>query len=342
VTRLGVLIPCRDEAAVIERKLADLSRARWPESPGPPHRILVVDDHSGDGTAERARGSAQRFSSRTDVVLDVVENEVRPGKPGAVQTGIEALEGSVDLLVLTDADVALEPGSLEALARAFDADARLAMACGSQRFVRDLAEGVPPVDASGTFDRWTAIVRRIESRSGRLFSVHGQLLAWRTSLRLRPRPGIAADDLDLVLQIRARADEPRRVALVPGAVFLEVKPPEGPARRAQALRRARAYVQLVRSGGPPAADAISRAQWAFYRTVPLAAPFWTAALPIACTVLAALFLGPAPAVASFLLFALLLTSPPGWRWLKLASLIREAARLESEEPLPERWTVARR
>jgi hypothetical protein len=101
-------------------------------------------------------------------------------------------------------------------------------------------------------------------------------------------------------------------------------------------------VQLVRAGGPPAADAISRAQWACYRTLPLAAPFWTAALPIASTAFAALFLGAAPAVLSLLLFALLLTSPPGWRWLKLASLIREAARLESQEPLPERWTVARR
>ena len=327
---------------MIERKLADLFRSRWPESPGLPHRILVVDDHSGDGTAERARETLRRFPSRTDVVLDVVLNDVRPGKSGAVQTGIEELEGSVDLLVLTDADVLLEPGSLEAIARAFEADARLAMACGSQRFLRDLVEGVAPADASGTFDRWTAIVRRMESRSGRLFSVHGQLLAWRADLRLRPRPGIAADDLDLVLQVRAREREPRRVSLAPGAGFLELKPPDGPARRAQALRRARAYVQLVRSSPPPAADAISRAQWAFYRTAPLAAPFLTAALPIACTLLAALFLGAAPAALSLLLFALLLTSPPGWRWLKLASVIREASRLESKETLPERWTVARR
>jgi hypothetical protein len=336
------LIPCRDEAAVIEGKLANLARERWPEIAGPPHRILVIDDHSVDATVERVHCTAELFASRPDLVLEVVGNDVRPGKSGAVQTGIERLEASVDFLVLTDADVLLEPGSLEAIAQAFEADPRLAMACGSQRFVRDLADGGERVEASGTFDRWTAFVRRIESRSGRLFSVHGQLLAWRADLRLRPRPGIAADDLDLVLQVRARKLEPRRVSLAPGAAFLEVKLPEGPARRAQALRRARAYVQLVRAGGPQAADAISRAQWAFYRRVPVAAPFWTAALPIACTVLAGLFGGAAFAVASFLLFALLLTSPPGWRWLKLASLIREAVRLESQEPLPERWTVARR
>jgi len=347
--RLGILVPSRDEVEVIGRRLANLARCRWPA--GVPHRIVVVDDHSTDATIARAEATAVRtFDPGRGVSVSVVRNDVRPGKPGAIQAGLAALEGRVDVVVLTDADVVLEPAALEALARAFGDDPRLAMACGRQRFVRDLAQDGslrsaalgPLEDASEPFDRWTARARRLESRSGRLFSVHGQLLAWRASLRLQPRPGIAADDLDLVLQVRARTGQPRRVELVREAVFCEAKVPPGPSRRAQALRRARAYVQLVRSGGPPAADAVSRAQTLLYRRVPLAAPALTVLVPLVATAGAALSLGSGAAVLVALAFLLALTSPPGWGWVKLALLIREAKRREREGALPERWEMARR
>jgi hypothetical protein len=107
------------------------------------------------------------------------------------------------------------------------------------------------------------------------------------------------------------------------------------------LRRARAFVQLVRAGAPAPFDAVSRGQWALYRRIPLASPTWTAILPLAFTLLAGLLFGTGAAVASFLFFALLLTSSPGWKWMKLALLIRAATRLESQSALPERWTVAR-
>ena len=40
--------------------------------------------------------------------------------------------------------------------------------------------------AAAGWDRWTARARRLESRFGALFSVHGQLLAWRAELGLLP------------------------------------------------------------------------------------------------------------------------------------------------------------
>jgi len=331
VSSIGLVVPCRDEVAVIERKIEDLSRARWPAGGG--HRIVVVDDQSTDGTGARAREAAARhFGNRADVVVEVVVNSVRPGKPGAVQTALELLEPRVDLVVLTDADVLVEPGSLEALARAFADDPGLAMACGAQRFLED---------ASEPFDRWTARVRRLESRSGRLFSVHGQLLAWRAALALRPRAGIAADDLDLMLQARTRVSPPRRVTVASGAVFLETKKPAGPARRAQALRRARAYLQLVRSSSPRFPDALSRAQWSFYRRVPPAVPTLAVVVPLAVTLAAWILGGTGAGLASTFLFALVFTSPPGWRFAKLALRIRDAKLLESEGSLSERWETDR-
>jgi hypothetical protein len=169
-TSLGVLVPCRNEVAVVARKVANLARASWPL--GAAHRLVIVDDGSDDGTAEAARAALALHAQALEaagVSAEVVANDVRPGKPGAIAAGLARI-AEVDLVVLTDADVVLEPAAPCALALAFERDARLAMACGAQRFVRDLADdgsaaaadGGEPVPAAGGFDRWTARVRRIE------------------------------------------------------------------------------------------------------------------------------------------------------------------------------------
>ena len=241
--KLGVLIPCRNEEALIERKLANLARCAGIEEA----RVVVVDDGSEDGTAQKARAAGAR----------VVQNRERPGKPGALRTGIAALAGC-ELLVLTDADVLLEERALAELAAAFEREPGLAMACGAQRFTR----------GATAYDRWTARVRALESRFGALFSVHGQLLAWRASLGLVPTLGFAADDLDLMLQARRQG----RVRLVRTAVFLEEKCAPGPRAEEQALRRARAYVQFVRAHERPLPGLAGALQWQFYRRAPFCWP----------------------------------------------------------------------
>ncbi|MCB9913571.1 MAG: glycosyltransferase [Planctomycetes bacterium] len=200
--RLGVLVPCRDEAAVVARKLADLAAQRWPAC-ARPHRVVVVDDHSRDDTGARARGCAPALAA-AGVELLVSASARRPGKNGALEHGL-ALLADVDLVVLTDADVLLGADALARLAEAFAADPRLGLACGEQVFVDDLDDLDAARPAAQGWDRWTARVRRLESRCGALFSVHGQLLAWRAELGLAPRAGVAADDVDLMLQARASA-----------------------------------------------------------------------------------------------------------------------------------------
>jgi glycosyltransferase involved in cell wall biosynthesis len=270
--KLGVLIPCRNEAAVIERKLANLARCEGIGSA----RVVVVDDESQDGTAEKALAAGVR----------VVRNRERPGKPGALRTGIAELAGC-ELIVLTDADVLLEERALVELSAAFEREPRLAMACGAQRFT----------NGSQPWDRWTARARRLESRFGVLFSVHGQLLAWRAGLGLVPTLGIAADDLDLMLQARAHG----RVRLVSSAVFLEEKCAPGARADEQALRRARAYVQLVRAQRNPLRGLVGALQWQFYRRAPFCVPSRS----------------------------------------RLGRVIARAAELEARSSLPERWDMAR-
>ena len=231
--RLAVLIPCHNEAEVIARKLRNLALCEWPET-DEPHLVVVIDDGSDDATAEVARAELAVFERKTSagasVDARVIANDVRGGKTGAIEAGLRVVAGRCDLIVLTDADVVLGPAALLALARAFERDPRLAMATGTQRFVRSLcddgtlrASGGGTLAAEPSFYDWAAAqVRRLESRFGLVFSVHGQLMAWRERLALVPTAGVAADDLDLMLQARA---EGQRIEQVAGATFCEVRAP---------------------------------------------------------------------------------------------------------------------
>lgn len=344
---LGVLVPCRNEGAVIARRLANLALQEWPTARAP-HRVVVVDDGSEDGSAERARAALRARPMPPGVRAEVFANTRRPGKGGAIETGLASLEEGVDLVVLTDADVVCDRRALLALAQAFARDPRLVLACGAQRFVAELpADGSPrlpdgslPPNVGTAYDRLSAWVRRRESARGRLFSVHGQLLAWRAELRLAPRRALAADDLELMLAARERAPA-GRIELVPGALFLERRTAPGPDARGQALRRARAYVQLVREHPGPGGDRASRVQWALYRRVPLAFP-WLVALAAGGLVLLALLApGPGSLVGAATL-VLALALPQGRRLFALALTIQRAAWAEGRGRLSDRWEMARR
>ena len=282
---IGVIVPCHNEAAIVWRKLANLARMDWPETSGQ-HRVVIVDDGSTDGTGQLARAACEELFGE-EVRADVVTNTQRPGKPGAITSGLFELGLSVDLVCLSDCDVLFDPAALVQLAEAFERDPELVMATGEQCLVGSLAsdgsltdaEGAPLQHAGEKYDDLTSFVRRFESRRGMVFSVHGQLLAWRARLALRPTPGIAADDLDLMLQARSMSEGRGRIVQVTQAIFYEELAPAGHGRRQQVLRRARAYVQflrhprigeLTRSG-----DLARRVQGLFYRTVPAAAP-WAA------------------------------------------------------------------
>jgi len=350
--RLGVIVPCRNEARVIGRKLRNLAWVRWPAC-ARPHRVLVVDDESLDDTAAQADAlRTQLFASRGDTVeVEVLANAHEPGKVGAMNTALDALDDSVDLVVLTDADVLFEADALVELAGFLHARPELGMACARQRFVEELGEDGRPAapgglalqPAAGSYDRLTAAVRAWESRGGRLFSVHGQLLAWRATLGLRPTPGIAADDLELMLGVRQAG---LGVALAPGAVFVEQKPPAGSGRRTQEIRRARAYVQIApRFRAPPGSGLFTRLQFSAYRLLPLNAPWLVPVCALLGPSLLFLalrsFTGLVLANVLWLAVIVFLASPAGRRTARLLTIISTARKLQAGGELSDRWEMAR-
>jgi dolichol-phosphate mannosyltransferase len=112
-----VILPTYDEAENLEAVVGGV-RAALPGA-----RILVVDDHSRDGTAELADRLA-----RHDADLGVIH---RPGKAGIGRAYIAgfaaALAGGADFVVEMDADLSHDPADLPRLVAAAEAGADLVL-----------------------------------------------------------------------------------------------------------------------------------------------------------------------------------------------------------------------
>ena len=118
---LSVIIPCLNDAVLLERCLESLNSQQVP-----PDEIIVVDNGSTDDSAEVARRAGAR-----------VVTEPRRGITWATQAGFDAADG--DILLRTDADVVAPPDYIARLHRAWAAAGaapgrRVVGVTGSARF----------------------------------------------------------------------------------------------------------------------------------------------------------------------------------------------------------------
>ncbi|GAA4330799.1 glycosyltransferase [Pigmentiphaga soli] len=117
------VIPARNEAASIAQAVESLLRQDYPG----PLRVVVVDDHSTDGTAAMAQAAAAGAGAagRLQVLAGAPLPSGWTGKLWAVRQGIAAAcadngggpdqDGAPDFLLLTDADIAHAPDNLRHL-----------------------------------------------------------------------------------------------------------------------------------------------------------------------------------------------------------------------------------
>lgn len=249
-----VLVPCRDEEAVILRKVRNSLGLRFPDASR--SEVLVVDDGSTDGSAAEVDAEiARRAAAGEEPVLRRVANRHAAGKAGAIRTGLEEARGEV--VLLTDADVLIEREALPRALAWFE-DPRTGVVCGEQAFCERLPSGPEaPGDASNVrggalmdpvgrherlYDRVMTGLRKLESRLDSTFAVHGQMALFRRSLRLDPRPGVAGDDVDLALQARRQG---YRIRYAAGARFWEGRPPGLSATLRQKRRHGMALAQVL-------------------------------------------------------------------------------------------------
>ena len=112
--RVAVVVPARDEAALVGRSLTSLLN----QAGGHSIHVFLVDDASSDGTAEAAREAA-RQAGKPDHLTVIPGRSLEPGWSGklwAVQQGVENARGTnPDFLLLTDADIAHAPDNIASL-----------------------------------------------------------------------------------------------------------------------------------------------------------------------------------------------------------------------------------
>lgn len=119
------VIPARDEAEVIEAAVRSLLAQNY----AGPLTVIVVDDHSSDGTAALARAAAQR-SPRPKALHVVAARDLPPGWSGKVWAQNEGVNAAATLaseaqyVLLTDADIGHAPDSLQQLVARADAEGR--------------------------------------------------------------------------------------------------------------------------------------------------------------------------------------------------------------------------
>jgi hopene-associated glycosyltransferase HpnB len=110
------VVPARDEAESIAASVGSLLQQRYPGR----MTVVLVDDHSGDGTGAIAREAAKAIGAEDR--LTVVDARDLPagwtGKLWAVEEGLQHLTASgssAELVLLTDADIAHHPDNLAEL-----------------------------------------------------------------------------------------------------------------------------------------------------------------------------------------------------------------------------------
>jgi cellulose synthase/poly-beta-1,6-N-acetylglucosamine synthase-like glycosyltransferase len=191
-----IVIAAYLEAAVLPRKLRECFSDGYPGS----LEVLVVADDAASAATARAGGAR------------VLSADHRRGKAAALSAGIDASHGEV--VVITDANASLAPGTVATLARWFS-DPSIGAVAGDKRHSHG-REGF-----YWAFESW---LKRREQRLGTTIGLVGECAAVRRATAPSIAPWTAVDDLWLALSV---AESGLRIGYEPDAVAVEAPAPAG-------------------------------------------------------------------------------------------------------------------
>jgi hypothetical protein len=187
---ISFVVPAYLERSIIAAKIDDLERADYEGE----RQIVVVADDPDTAAAARRGG------------VDLIEPSRREGKAAALNRGFAAARHPI--VVMTDANAMLAPGTLPALARWF-IDPEVGAVAGEKQ-IKDSHEG-----AYWRFESW---LKRRESIRGSTIGLVGELGAVRRDA-YRPLPhDLAVDDLWLALDV---IEQGLRIVYEPAAIAIE-------------------------------------------------------------------------------------------------------------------------
>jgi cellulose synthase/poly-beta-1,6-N-acetylglucosamine synthase-like glycosyltransferase len=183
---VSLLIAAHNEQEVIERRVANALALDYPRDL---LQIVIASDGSDDGTVDIAR----RFSS-----VCVLDYPIRRGKAATLNSAMEELTG--EIVLLSDANTAMEPGALRNLVRWF-ARAQVGAVCGRLILV-DPAGGK---NVDGLYWRYETFLKKCEARLGALLGSNGAIYAIRRDAFVPIPSNTIVDDFLIPLLAKLRS-----------------------------------------------------------------------------------------------------------------------------------------
>lgn len=177
VPSVSMIIPAHNEAARIERKVVNTAALEYPAER---LQILFVSDGSTDRTVELIR-------ARRSPGMEIVELPSRGGKAAALNAGLERARH--EILVFSDASIALEPDALRQIVRRFQ-EPDIGCISGEDRIADSGGEGL--------YGRYELSLRRLESRVHSIVGASGSFYAQRRAICRPFTEGMAPDFLSVL------------------------------------------------------------------------------------------------------------------------------------------------
>ena len=200
------IIPALNEEAVITAKLENLLSLDYPPAL---REIIVIADGSTDRTVELVQAYAGQG-------IQLLFQPERRGKIAAMNRAVPAAQG--EILIFSDANTFMEPGSVRALVRNF-ADPQVACVSGEKR-IRPAAQ--LQAEGESAYWRYESALKRADSQVSTAIGALGEFFAIRRTL-YRP---LAEDSIieDFVLSMQL-VMEGWRVVYEPAAITWETASP---------------------------------------------------------------------------------------------------------------------
>jgi glycosyltransferase involved in cell wall biosynthesis len=178
---VSMIIPVYNEAGRLGRKIANTLALDYPTDR---LEVVFVSDGSTDGTVDVIKSNEGHG-------IALIELPVRGGKAAALNAGLARVVG--EIVVFTDASIALHPGSLRAIVRPF-ADSRVGCVSGEDRIADSGGEGL--------YGRYELFLRRLESEVHSIVGASGSFYAQRRALCAPFTEGMAPDFLSVLRTVQ--------------------------------------------------------------------------------------------------------------------------------------------